>query len=110
MPWDCHPDCLFLKEPGCNNCERCVYCGRLLNRSGKGSKLTWDHILPQISGGRTVIPACERCNKSKWALGLKSWLRWVKANELRLWKRIVEYNKWKRNKIAKIVREIRDEW
>ena len=107
---DCHPDCLFLREPGCNGCERCTYCGRLLNRSGRGSKLTWDHVLPWISGGRTVVPACERCNKSKWALGLKEWLRWVRDNRPALWRRIVEYNKRKRNKIAEKVREVRDEW
>jgi len=75
----CHPDCLFLREPSCNGCERCTYCGRLLNRSGRGSKLTWDHVLPWISGCRTVVPACERCNKSKWALGLKDGLDGLKT-------------------------------
>jgi len=105
----CHPDCLFLREPGCNGCERCTYCGRLLGRSGKGSKLNWEHILPYDSGGRTVVPSCERCNKSKGVWGLKEWLRWVRDNRPALWRRIVEYNKWKRNKIAEKVREVRDE-
>lgn len=105
----CHQDCLFLHELGCNRCERCTYCGRLLNRSGRGSKLTWDHVLPWIFGGKTVVPACERCNKSKGALHLKTWLKWVKNNKPTLWRRIIEYNKWKKNKIAEIVREVKNE-
>jgi len=47
---------------------------------------------------------------SKWALGLKEWLRWVRDNRPALWKRIVEYNKRKRNKIAEKIRKVRDEW
>jgi hypothetical protein len=42
-------------------------------------------------------------------MGLKAWLRWVKDNRTPLWRRIVEFNKNKRNKIAQVVREVRDE-
>ena len=78
------------REPGCNRCERCTYCGRLLNHSGKGSKLNCDHVLSCISGGKTVVPVCERCNKSKSAYGLKEWLKWVRDNKTSLWKKIVD--------------------
>lgn len=105
----CNPNCLFLFEPGCTGCRRCTYCGRRLYRQGNRSRLTFDHVFPWISGGTRVVPACEKCNKSKWAMGLKAWLRWVKDNRTPLWRRIVEFNKNKRNKIAQVVREVRDE-
>lgn len=43
--------------------HRCAYCGT------QRSKLTMDHIVPVISGGRTdaynIVPACGKCNSSK---------------------------------------------
>jgi hypothetical protein len=37
-------------------------------------------------------------------------LRWVRDNWPSKWNAIVEYNKWKRNRVAKAVRDVRDEY
>jgi len=45
---------------------------------------------------------------SKHNKGLKEWLRWLIDNDPKRWKQIVEYNKYKTNRIAQAVREVRD--
>lgn len=50
--------------------DRCAYCG-------SRSKLTQDHIIPIIRGGRhsigNLLPACGSCNSSKGAKLLVEW-------------------------------------
>lgn len=49
---------------------RCAYCL-------ESSVLTMDHVVPIVRGGRhsigNIVPACDRCNKSKGALLLVEW-------------------------------------
>lgn len=50
----------------------CVFCG--------GSNVTrWDHLVPVISGGETVlgnmVPACGKCDDSKHSRPFDEWLR-----------------------------------
>jgi len=82
---------------------KCVYCGsrRLIEE---------DHILAYIKGGVTVIPACQRCNRSKTH---QTWTQWLEriANsdsirDQRLWERINDYNYRKRNPFAKRVHAV----
>lgn len=53
------------------NPPECVYCG------SKDVK-RWDHIIPVIKGGETVlgnmVPACSSCDDSKQALSFQEWL------------------------------------
>jgi len=56
-----------------------------------------------------MIPVCNECNLSKSDKGLKEWLRWVRDNWSAKWNAIVDYNKWKRNRVADAVRAVRDE-
>lgn len=48
----------------------CAYCGATGN-------LTVDHVIPLASGGlntiSNLVPACERCNKSKGAKDFEAW-------------------------------------
>lgn len=43
--------------------NRCVYCGRILNR------LQMDHVIPLIHGGshtkNNIVPSCQKCNFTK---------------------------------------------
>ena len=45
--------------------HRCQYCGKRL----APDELTWDHILPRASGGKTewknVVTCCIKCNRKK---------------------------------------------
>ena len=112
MNRDCNPDCLFFSETGyieCTECRKCAYCGSYLYWSGDRSKRHFDHIIPKISAGRTVVPVCDHCNLSKSAMSLIMWLRWVRYNDSSLWSNIVEHNKGLRNRVAQVVREVRDE-
>lgn len=49
----------------------CVYCG-------SPAVERWDHLLPVVLGGETVIgnmvPACRRCDDSKQALPFDEWM------------------------------------
>lgn len=80
----------------------CIYCG-------SGDSIELDHIVARSHNGRTVAPACKQCNQSKGNKQLMKWLRWTKTNRTDLWTRICDYNKGKRNPIAKKVQKIRDE-
>lgn len=105
----CYEDCLFFNTYSCTNCTECTYCGNHLYQSGQRANIHFDHILPYVSGGRTLVPACADCNLSKGGYGLKEWLRWLQYARPEKWQQIVEYNMRKRNKIAQAVREVRDE-
>jgi 5-methylcytosine-specific restriction endonuclease McrA len=112
MYLDCNSDCLFFSESGyaeCTGCRECAYCGSHLYWTGDKSKLHFDHIVPKISGGKTVVPVCHHCNLSKSAMSLKMWLRWVRYNDSSLWSNIAEHNNALRNNVAHVVREVRDE-
>ena len=47
---------------------RCHYCGREVG----ARRLTLDHVVPLIRGGKTVrgnvVPACKECNSAKQSL------------------------------------------
>jgi hypothetical protein len=105
----CSEDCLFHGTYSCTNCDVCTYCGKYLYWSGKRKNIHVDHILAWVSWGRTKVPACKDCNLSKGRKGLKEWLRWLRIHRPKKWEQIVEYNKWKKHKIAQAVREVRDE-
>lgn len=51
---------------------RCAYCGR-------AAKLTEDHVVPLIRGGRhtigNLLPSCQPCNSSKGSSLLVEWRR-----------------------------------
>lgn len=57
---------------------RCAYCA-------ERSDLTMDHVVPLSRGGRhaigNILPACDRCNKSKGGLLLVEWNRRRRAVE-----------------------------
>jgi len=107
----CHEYCLLYNEDKTctNDCRYCAYCGKRLYEKGKRRNIEYDHILPYGSGGKRVVPACAECNESKGKKGLKEWLRWIKASQPASWRRITGNNKWKRNRIAEIVMEVRGE-
>lgn len=52
---------------------RCYYCGRSVG----AKKLTMDHVVPLIRGGRStrgnVVPACKECNNAKTHLLPVEW-------------------------------------
>jgi len=56
--------------------DACAYCGTGRTRS---NKLTKDHVVPVVKGGRTiknnVIPSCSSCNCSKSDSDLEVWYR-----------------------------------
>ena len=80
----------------------CTYCGSSWNPED-------DHVIAEIKGGVSTVPACSACNSSKGVKQLMEWLRWVKENDKYRWKRIVEYNYGRKNKIAQKIQKIRDE-
>lgn len=103
-------NCLFSYEPEkCTGCRDCTYCGKYLLWNGSRRNIHYDHVRPYVSGGRTIVPVCNECNLSKSSKGLKEWLRWVRDNWPSKWNAIVEYNKWRRNVVANVVRDVRDE-
>lgn len=48
----------------------CAYCG-------SSERITMDHVVPRARGGahakENVVPACDRCNKSKHTRLLSEW-------------------------------------
>lgn len=107
MSWDwCSEDCLFYETSSCTDCRECGYCGKYLYWEGNRHNIHYDHILPYSSGGRTIVPVCEDCNRSKGDKGLKEWLVWLLENRPDKWTEIVSYNKWKKHKIARAVHDI----
>ena len=52
---------------------RCQYCGREVG----ARRLTLDHVVPLIRGGKSVranvVPACKDCNSAKQSLLLWEW-------------------------------------
>jgi len=56
-----------------------------------------------------MVPTCSNCNLSKGRKGLKEWLKWLRFYRPKKYTQVVEYNKWKRHKIAQAIREVRDE-
>ncbi|MBI3624847.1 MAG: HNH endonuclease [Candidatus Rokubacteria bacterium] len=57
---------------------RCHYCGRQVG----SRKLTMDHIVPLIRGGRSsrgnVAPACKECNTKKKSLLPVEWEEYLR--------------------------------
>ena len=101
-------DCLFQIEGTCKKCRECAYCGAYLYFTGKRYNHHFDHIKANSKGGRTRVPACSECNFSKGPKTLRSWFRWLSGKNPKLWNSIIEYNKYKRNRIAQEVRYVRD--
>jgi len=64
-------------------------------------------------GGKATTPMCQKCVKSKGTKALMEWLRDLKDatkdTQKYRWNRIVDFQKGKRNDIAKKVQKIRDE-
>jgi len=62
----------------------CAYCG-------KEAKLTLDHVIPLIQGGKhsidNVVPACLHCNSSKGARTPEQWRRDLRSGN---WRRPLE--------------------
>lgn len=58
---------------------RCHYCGRQVG----ARRLSMDHVVPLIRGGRSrrgnVVPACKECNAKKKALLPVEWEAYLKA-------------------------------
>jgi 5-methylcytosine-specific restriction endonuclease McrA len=52
--------------------EQCAYCGSM-------EKLTKDHIIPLVKGGKyekpNIVPACTRCNSSKKDNDIEQWYK-----------------------------------
>lgn len=82
--------------------KKCRYCGS-----------TWyteeEHVRARSKGGRETVAACKSCNTSKGSKALMQWLRYIKKNNPYKWRRIREYNRGKKNPIAKKVQKVRDE-
>lgn len=108
---DHNADCYFLNEypAGCTDCRACAYCGKTLYHNGTRQNIHFDHLRAGSKGGRTKVPACAKCNQSKSDKSLKQWLRWLNINDPSHLQKIIDYNSYKRNKIALVVREVRDE-
>ena len=55
--------------------DACAYCGR----PGSDSRLQVEHIIPISRGGphamANIVPACKRCNDSKFISEVESWYR-----------------------------------
>lgn len=102
----CSEDCLFYETNSCTDCRECGYCGKYLYWEGNRHNIHYDHIVPYSSGGRTIVPVCDDCNRSKHDKGLKEWLIWLLDNRPNKWRKIVYYNRWKKHKIARAVHDI----
>jgi len=57
----------------------CFYCGAR-------EDLTVDHLVPSSRGGRhsigNIVPACRKCNSSKWRRTVMEWKKRKKASEV----------------------------
>jgi hypothetical protein len=82
----------------------------MLYWNGDRQNIHFDHVKAFSKGGRTVVPACAFCNRSKNDKPLKQWLRWLSVNNKGVLKEIIDYNIQKRNKISAVVREVRKEY
>jgi len=81
---------------------KCKYCGS-----------TWhteeEHVRAKSKGGKQTIDACKPCNRSKSDKALMEWLRDIRSDDPYRWGRIKNYNKGRKNPIAKKVQKVRDE-
>jgi hypothetical protein len=81
----------------------CAFCGSM-------DDLVRMHIHNANNGGKTWIPGCRSCNASMGSQTLKKWLRSLKYESHWKWYDILEWQRWKRTKLAELIREVRDEW
>lgn len=79
-----------------------MYCGSTRN-------LEEEHIKPKSKGGVTTGIACKACNRSKGDKSTLTWLRWIKKNDPYRWRRIKDFQKRKRGKIADDARKVANE-
>jgi len=93
---NCDGDCYFLTSPGCNDCRECAYCGSMLYHNGNRQNIHFDHIMAEINGGRTKVPACALCNQSKHDKPLRGWLRRITQTRPTLFRKVVEYHLYKK--------------
>src|SRR5271157_4327443 len=107
---NCDEDCYFLTSPECTDCRECAYCGSMLYHNGSRQNIHFYHIMAEIKGGRTKVPACALCNQSKHDKPLRGWLRRITETRPSLFQKIVEYHLYKRNKISIAVRAVRKEF
>lgn len=79
---------------------KCSYCGS-----------TWyievEHPIPKSRGGVKIVPACARCNRSKGTKTPAEWLDYLMAYDRPLWRKIRDYQKYKRSNFAEMVRRRR---
>jgi hypothetical protein len=114
-PNACSKYCFFYyKGKKClNDCLTCTYCGRAVKQGGRGDSAIWyDHVFrtfKQEWPRQIVAPACRRCNRNKLEKGLMEWLRSVRYSEPDLWKKIVNNNRRKKDRIAEKVRKVNSE-
>jgi hypothetical protein len=80
----------------------CRYCGSTHHTEE-------EHIRARSKGGKKTVNACRACNRSKSDKQLMQWLRDIKESDPYRWRRIREYNRGKKNPIAKKVQKVRDE-
>ena len=102
-------NCFFQNEPGCTNCKKCTYCGGPLHTSGSKKNFRFDHVRASSIGGVKITPSCHYCNETKNNLGIKTWLRKLKEKDRRHLNEIIEFNLYRKNKIATKIGEIRQE-
>lgn len=81
--------------------DRCVYCGS-----------TWhpeeDHQRPTSRNRSLIVLACRACNRSMGDKTLSEWLDWLAAgHDPYRWRRIREFQKYKRTPFADMVRRRR---
>src|SRR5208337_1018451 len=100
----------------------CRYCGIKVYFTNHGSpkeRGAWevDHVNPVVSRGsdnyHNLVPACVRCNRSKGGNTLLQWCRRLKnsnySEDFQLWEKIIENFWYKRDDIADVVHQVRDE-
>lgn len=82
--------------------EVCSYCGS--NRI-----IVDDHKFAKNNGRFSTIPAFSTLNSSKGKKAVMEWFRWLKANDLYRWNRIVEFHSRRRSDISQKVHNLIDE-
>jgi hypothetical protein len=80
--------------------DECAFCGAM-------DDLVRGHVLNARRGGTTTIPMCRSCNSSMRSNTFKGWIRGLQHNDHGKWHDILEYQKWKRTELARVVRRIR---
>ena len=83
--------------------DECALCGNPYD-------LVHFHVRNATRGGQTTICACRSCNSCLRSDRLKPWLRTLRDADHWKWYEILEYQRWKRTGLARLVRQIRDEW